>query len=404
MPRIGIIGAGAAGMMCAVTLLEANFKGEILLFDKNPVMGAKVAITGGGRCNVTTGIDDTHTLLTKYIRGSQFLKPALAGFPPLKVREWFNTHNVPLKEELDKRIFPVSNKGKDVVAVFEKLLDNPQIELHLAETVKEVTKKSAKFQVTTYEAPYDFDILVITTGGNTYQETGSNGDGYTFAKSLGHSITKLSPSLNSFNASADWTSNLAGLSLPDAKIQFEKQFVTGPMIFTHVGISGPAVFALAAHIAFQDLPFTVSIIPDARYNFDTCNAKLVEAIALKGSRTLVSLLMDFVPRRLAETIIELSGIPDIKGAELTKSERLHLARILTGELKLTLTAKTPGVEFVTAGGVSLDEVDRKTMQSKLVPNLYFAGEVLDIDAITGGFNLQSAWSTGRAAALGIINS
>jgi hypothetical protein len=430
--KIGIIGGGASGMMCAATILEAESETkstttlEILIFDKNPKLGVKVAITGGGRCNVTTGIDDMRILLSKYTRGSNLVKPSLAAFSPQQVRQWFEDHGVPLKLESDNRIFPVSNRSEDIIQLFEQILTDKRVKLHLDEpvlsvsetstknktTTKTPTKTTNKFSLKTAQANYDLDFLVITTGGNTYHETGSNGDGYEFAKSLGHTITKLGPSLNSFTTQELWCKELAGISLPDAQFNFvlssgEKESVTGPMLFTHFGISGPAIFSLASHIAFEDVsdtnPFKIKFIPVSKISFEICNSIILKEIVKDGSNSLVGILMNFVPRRLAEAILLLTNTKAPIGAELTKEERINLVHFLTGKLELNLIEKMAGVEFVTAGGVSSDEVDRKTMESKLQKGLYFAGEVLNIDALTGGFNLQSAWSTGRSAGRSISN-
>jgi predicted Rossmann fold flavoprotein len=411
--QIGIIGGGAAGMMCAAKILEqdSSQSNEIYIFDKNPRLGIKVSITGGGRCNVTTGINDLRILSAKYIRGANFLKPALAAFPPHAVVEWLETHGVALKEERDQRIFPVSNRGQDIVAVFENLFTDKHIHLHLNQAVHSVSKLNEKYQLTTQDgSTFQFDILVITTGGNAYQRTGSTGDGYTFAKNLGHSITKLGASLNSFASQETWCHELAGVSLPKARLEFElapegNKSVTGPLIFTHFGISGPAVFSMAAHLAFADLspetPLKIYLIPMADLNFKDCDSIITKEIVRDGLKPLDVILMNFVPRHLAQIILKLANITASKGAELSKEERQKLVHYLTSKLEINLIKKTAGAEFVTAGGISLEEVDRNTMQSRLHKGLYFAGEILNIDGLTGGFNLQAAWATGRMAGMAI---
>jgi predicted Rossmann fold flavoprotein len=415
--KVGIIGGGASGMMCAATIIESNPENlEIHLFDKNPKLGVKVAITGGGRCNLTTGVRDIKKILSKYIRGANFVKAPMLAFTPEQVREWFNDHGVPTKIEEDARIFPKSNRGEDVVTVFEKILDNKMVKLYLNESVVSVTKNKDKYEVKTKTSKTKkiYDKLVITTGGAAYQNTGSTGDGYELAKSLGHSITKLGPSLNSFTTQETWCHDLAGISLPEVRFEFqlktgERKSVIGPMIFTHFGISGPAVFGMAAQIAFEDIseatPFKVKFIPDSKLTFDVCNNKLLKEIPKDGTRALVNVLKEiFIPKRMAETILALCETKTVIGAELLKEERLKLVHTLTGELEITLIDRMAGAEFVTAGGVTLEEVDRRTMESKINNGLYFAGEVLNIDALTGGYNLQSAWATGRAAGKAIIAS
>jgi predicted Rossmann fold flavoprotein len=412
--KTGIIGGGAAGMMCAATLLEAPTAAhlEIHLFDKNSKLGVKVAITGGGRCNVTTGVNDMQTLLAKYIRGANFLKPSLSAFSPRQVCQWFVEHGVPLKDEPDGRVFPVSNKGQDVVKVFEQICQDKQVNLHLSEQVLSVVKRNDKYVVNTGKGEFEFDKLIITTGGKAYQETGSTGDGYSLATSLGHTITHLGPSLNSFICEETWCHELAGIDLPHARFSFElrngeKKTIIGPMIFTHSGISGPAVFTMAAHLTFEEIskanPMRIKLIPKTNAMFADYDAWLVKEIAKDGLKPLSIILMNFVPRRLAEIILKNLDIKIEKGSVLTKSERQKIVNTLCNGLPLTLTGRTPGAEFVTAGGVETDEIDRRTMESKIHKGLYFAGEILNIDGVTGGFNLQAAWATGRAAGKAILS-
>lgn len=388
--KIAIIGGGAAGMMAAATLIEADQKLEVHLFEKNNKLGTKVRISGGGRCNVTTGIRDRKLLLTKYMRGAEFLKTALGKFSPKACYEWFEERGVPLKNEEDNRVFPVSDNGDDIVAVFEKL----PIQTHLQESVLNI---EPRFKITTDKQEYEFDIVIITTGGNAFAHTGSTGDGYHFAKNLSHTITKLGPSLNSFETEQDWPKELSGLALEIAKLNDQE----GPFLFTHFGISGPVTFAYSATIAFEDMPQTVNFAP-TNLSFDQINQQLTEILNQNGAKQIHNVL-HFTPKRLTETLLKLSHIdPETKCAELSKDQRKSLAKNLTGSLQLTLKKRRPGDEFVTAGGVTLSEVDPNTMRSKINPNLYFAGEILDIDGVTGGFNLQSSWATGRLAAKSVL--
>jgi hypothetical protein len=389
--KIAIIGGGAAGMMAAATLIEADPSLEVHLFEKNNKLGTKVRISGGGRCNVTTGIRDRKLLLTKYVRGADFLKTALGKFSPKACYQWFEERGVPLKNESDNRVFPVSDNGDDIVGIFENL----PIKTHLQESVSNI---QPGFKVTTNKQEYDFDTVIITTGGNAFAHTGSTGDGYHFAKNLGHTITKLGPSLNSFETEEQWPKDLSGLALENAKLNDQQ----GPFLFTHFGISGPVTFAYSATIAFKDMPQEVNFAP-TNLTFDQANQQLTETLSQNGAKQVHNVL-HFTPKRLTETLLKLSQIdPETKCAELSKDQRKTLAKNLTGDLVLTLKKRRPGDEFVTAGGVNIAEVDPKTMQSRIAPNLYFAGEILDIDGVTGGFNLQSSWATGRLAANAILN-
>lgn len=408
--KIAIIGGGAAGIMVAATLIEEKLGVEIHLFEKNNLLGKKVSISGGGRCNVTTGVTDKNTLLSKYIRGAKFLIPSFGLFPPQKVMSWFENQGVPLKVEDDSRVFPVSDIGNDVVNVFNKIFKGNVI-LHLGEPVQSLKLIKTGFEIETVKGKHDFNIVVITSGGNAYKHTGSSGDGYDFAKSCGHSITKLGPSLSSFETKDEWVKKLSGLSLQNAKLEVlfkndKKISVSGPFLFTHFGISGPVTFALSAHLAFEDIlpqsPIKVTFTPYADMNFDKWDLKIKEASHRHGKKQIKQILSELLPKRFSEEILNLSQIELSKtGAQLTKDERKSITHFLSGGIFLTLMARRKGDEFVTAGGVCLDEIDKKTMQSKLIQNLYFAGEVLDIDGLTGGFNLQSAWATGRLAGISI---
>lgn len=405
--KIAIIGGGAAGMMAAATLLEKGVAAEIHLFEKNNKLGQKVIISGGGRCNVTTGLTDKNILRKKYTRGADFLIPAISAFPPGKVREWFEAHGVPLKNEPDNRVFPVSDDGHDVVRAFEKLFAEGGVHLHLMESVKVMRPEAGGFSIETAKEVYAFDAVVLTTGGNAYRQTGSTGDGYAFAKACGHTITKLGPSLNSFEIVEEWPKLLSGLSLPNAKVSAiaedgQKKSATGPLLFTHFGLSGPAVFALSSHLAFTSIipatPLSVSLIPEAELTFERLEVRLLERYQAGGTKQLRRVLNELYPKRFVDVILEMAGVPEHQTvAELSKELRRAVVHLLTGSLELHFAARRPGDEFVTAGGVTLDEVDPQTMRSKLHPNLYFAGEILDVDGVTGGFNLQASWAAGRLA-------
>lgn len=393
--------------MCAATLLEQNDNLQIDLFEKNTRLGVKVAISGGGRCNVTTGINELPELLSKYVRGHKFLKPAFLGFGPLQVREWFGAQGVPLKEEDDRRVFPVSDRGADIVDLFVRLFQDKRITLRFREPITAIRKLGEGFALQSAQDVYEVDKLVITTGGNAYRHTGSSGDGYDFARVIGHTTTSLGPSLNSFVAKESWCRELSGISFPQARLSVGTASVTGAFLFTHFGISGPAAFALAAHIPYQEIssanPVTLQISLDANKQFSDWDAALQKALADNGAKQLLNVVAELVPQKVAAQILELAGVShELKAAAVSKEQRRALVHFLSGELSLTLIQRRPGDEFVTAGGIDVAEVSAKTMQSRLHPDVYFAGEVLDIDGLTGGFNLQAAWATGRLAGLSIL--
>lgn len=405
--RIAIIGGGAAGMMVAATINENNPEVEVFLLEKNDSLGKKVIISGGGRCNVTTGIEDIKAVLAKYPRGSKFLNSAMHTFPPLAVQDWFVSHGVPLKCEADNRVFPVSNNGHDIVAVFENIFRKNNTKVLFKHAVRKIEKKGQYFIIHSQDqADLKVDKVVLTLGGQAYRQTGSTGDGYQLAESLGHHTSQLAPSLSSLVTSESWPSQVAGLAFAKATIKTninKKHETTGPFIFTHWGVSGPAVFAFSALVAFENFSQTkplkifLDLVPDLSLdkvilqlkNYTTANPKKL----FKHAGQL------FVPLSLSNIILEQLQIRlDKKNSEISKVELRQTAEIFKN-LPLTITSRRAGDEFVTAGGIVLSEVDPSTMQSKVCPNLYFAGEILDIDGFTGGFNLQVAWATGRLAGL-----
>lgn len=403
-PKIGIIGGGPAGMMAAATLIESGVNCQITIFDKNDHLGAKVIISGGGRCNLTTGLRDVKKVLKKYTRGQGFLNAAISKFTPKLCYEWFEDHGVPLKIEKDLRVFPKSNNGNDVVGVFEKILNNQSVEIKIKTNVSKVEKAGEKYLVIFNRGEMEFDYLVITSGGNAYRQTGSSGDGYAFAQDLGHSITQLGPSLNSFETKEKWVAKLSGLSFDDALLKVSKPVikVTGPFLFTHFGISGPVTFSLSSNLSYQNIsekkPIEVSITPKANLKFNDWDTILVKDIKNSPKKNLKTILTKYFPQRFVEVLIYISKVNSKnKASELSKENRQKITHLLSGGLKVNLVKRRQEDEFVTAGGVDTDEINKQTMESKISAKLFFAGEVMNIDGLTGGFNLHAAWATGKLA-------
>ncbi len=404
--KIAIIGAGAAGLMAAASILEMHSDVEIVLIEKNDGLGKKVIISGGGRCNVTTGIQDVKTVLTRYPRGGKFLTSAMYAFPPAQAYEWFETQGVPLKTEEDLRVFPQSDDGWDVVGVFSRLFKGAAVHIWLKTSVTRVEKVTSQFYVYTKDKaePLIVDRLILTTGGQAYRSTGSTGDGYAFAQGLGHTITPLAPSLNAFYTLETWPAELSGLSFERVAITARRgrsfQW-TGPFLFTHKGLSGPAVFAVSSQVAFElydqahPLDVSIDLFPDLKEEI------LLEAIQARVKtlprKNIANVLVGLIPKSLADVLCHEQGISlDKHAGEFSKQE----LREVTGLLKniiIHVVGRGAGDEFVTAGGVSLTEVNPLTMESRLCPGLFFAGELLDVDGFTGGFNLQASWATGRLA-------
>lgn len=412
---IAIIWGGAAGMMCAATILEsrtgpASDRPHVLLFEKNSRLWAKVLISGGGRCNVTTGTFKRQELLQHYTRWAEFVDYAFRQFGPKKVRQRFEDHGVPLKQEADGRIFPVSDDGADIVGVFEHLFGKYEADIHFKESVQQIEPTPQwGYQLTTNQGSYQVAAIVISTWGEAYAHTGSTGDGYSFARSVGHTITPLGPSLNSFMCSETRIHACTGISFPHARLDIVGQAPTkqsGPVLLTHFGISGPHSFVLASHTAFLEispqLPLQVLLIPDREINYEQWNKLLVQASTETPKKKLASILAVHFPKRFVEQFLwTLEQLWEKTLSELNKLERKQLAQLLGNGIPLTLIKRRPGDEFVTAGGVATDEVHPETMESLLSPWLYFVGEVLNVDGVTWWYNLQSSWATGRMAGLGI---
>jgi len=405
--KICIIGGGAAGLMAAAAAVEANPDVEVVLLEKNESLGKKVIISGGGRCNLTTGIQDVKVVLTNYPRGSQFLTKAMHRFSPRMVYHWFESHGVPLKIEADMRVFPKSDDGRDVVRVFETIFTKSKVRVMFGVQVQGIKERHGVFTIRLkgQNASLLANKVILTTGGQTYRQTGSTGDGYAFASSLGHSITRLVPSLCALFTQETWPAKVAGISFPQVDVgrssRGGRQRTSGPLLFTHKGISGPAVFAFSSLVAFEELdaehPMVIAIDLFPERTEEDLVASLKTQIADTPKKSFVNVLAGFVPKSLAQVVTkELSLDGEKRANEISKKDLVRCAAWLKG-LPLHVISRSGGDEFVTAGGVRLKNIDPSTLESKIHPGLYFAGEILDIDGFTGGFNLQSAWATGRLA-------
>lgn len=401
--RIGIVGGGAAGMMAAATALQQHGT-EVHLFEKNTLLGAKVLISGGGRCNVTTGLQELPEVLKRYPRGARFLRTAMYAFPPQQVYTWFESQGVPLKTEKDLRVFPRSDDGKDVVGAFERLFSkNPRAHVHLRTAIANIEQVGPDFRLVTKQGEeFILDRIILTTGGQAYRQTGSTGDGYAFAEMLGHTITPLGPSLNAFILAEEWPRRLSGVSFQKAVLSISKPkpfSYPAPILLTHKGTSGPAVFAISAHTAFetvskeQPLAISLDVLPTMAEQELT--DFFLRAKKQDGKKQLLTVASQLVPRSFAEEMLAELKAGGIL-AEVTDSMLRRMAQWLK-HVPLHVIGRSAGEEFVTAGGVDTSEVNSKTMESKKTPGVFFAGEILDVDGYTGGFNLQASWATGRLA-------
>lgn len=385
-------------MMAAASLVEQGRGAEVILIERNAVLGRKVMISGGGRCNVTTGQSDIKAILKNYPRGSKFLRHAMYEFPPQAMMDWMEARRVPLKTESDLRVFPKSDKGEDVVEAFGGILRKGGVEIRLNTTVKKIEKG---FTITLdNDETIRANQVILTTGGQAYRQTGSKGDGYDFAEVLGHTITPLAPSLSAFTVKESWVKKHPGLAFKNVRLRLtgaKKYEFAGSILFTHKGLTGPAVFALSSLAAYETFParLTIDFLPSQSY--EELTTQFQKAMGESPQKRFLTTLSQFVYKNMAPTFCTQAEISEERtNAEVGKK---GLARIIESlkNTSLTLSGRLPGEEFVTAGGVDLKEVNPKTMESLIQPGLYFAGEILNIDGFTGGYNLQVAWCTGRVA-------
>ena len=404
--RVAVIGGGAAGMMAAGYLQSLG--ASVVLYERNRKTGAKLLITGKGRCNVTNACD-IPTFIHNVMHNPRFLYTALSRFSPEDTMAFFESMGVPLKVERGNRVFPVSDSAADIVMALRHYLDENGVKT-VYHRVKAIEKKGDSFLVLTEERSVPFDAVIIATGGKSYQKTGSTGDGYRFAEAFGHTVTPLRPSLVPLECEEPFCRALQGLSLRNVGVKaFDENGKTvyddfGELMFTHFGITGPTVLSMSAHLAdIGKKKYTVSIDLKPALDEATLDKRLLSDFTKYKNRNFDNALDDLLPKKLIEPFVRLSGISPFKKVnEITKEERHRIALLLKG-LTVTVKRTRPLEEaIVTAGGVSVKEIDPKTMESRLCPGLFFAGEVIDVDAYTGGFNLQIAFATARLAAEGVL--
>lgn len=395
-----IIGAGAAGLMAA------GFCGErgqrTLLFDKNRQPGRKLRITGKGRCNVTNHCSPQEVIAQAH--GGKFLYSALNAFPPEAVLEFFEGLGVPLKTERGRRVFPQSDKAQDVAEALAGFALKGGARL-VHETVTAImTEDGRAVGIRAGGKEYRAKSVLLASGGASYPGTGSDGSGYKLAEEVGHTIVPIRPSLVPLVERGDTCQRLMGLSLRNTGVRVsvagKKKPVYedfGELLFTHFGLSGPTILSASAHMREQG-EYTVHIDLKPALDPQQLDARLLRDLEQNKNRQFANSLDQLLPQKLIPVVVERSGIPgDARCHSVTKEQRRALLALLK-DFTVPIQGFRPIAEaIVTAGGVSLKEVDPKTMQSKIVPGLYFAGEVLDVDAPTGGYNLQIAFATGRLA-------
>lgn len=398
-----IIGGGPAGMMAAGRAGELGARA--LLLEKNKTLGVKLLATGGGRCNITNKTDGLKTLAARYGKNGRFLFSALNNFGPEDAIAFFEEKGVRIKIENAGRVFPVSDKARDVFNALVDYIKKQQVEIRTNAEVREIIKKDnriEKVMLTDGEEIFA-DNFVIAAGGRSYPATGSSGDGYRWLEKLGHRVTRLTPALVPIILKESFVKDLEGVSLKGAKVSIYKDSKKiasgkGEMMFTANGISGPAILDISGSIA-KALPgkvkLQIDLVPEADFaDFD----KNIRADLQEGNKMFKNCFSGYLPQKIVLLMAKLAGIDSEKKTNLvTREERKKLLHFLKSfEVEAECTA---GFEkaMATSGGVDLKEIDPKTMRSKIIDNLYFAGEILGIDGSTGGYNLQISWSTGRAA-------
>ncbi len=408
MPSIAIIGGGAAGLLAAGTALQ--YGADVTIFEPNPKLGVKLMITGKGRCNVTNN-SPIENILANIPTNPRFLYSALNSFSPSDTMELFERLGVPLKTERGNRVFPVSDKAYDIVSALVKYTKNAKI-IHERVTQISVVDSKVKGVITRNKSgenhSYNFDSVILSTGGLSYPRTGSTGDGYKLAKALGHTLIPTAPSLVPLEADKRLCASLSGLSLKNVTLKIRENATNqvvyedfGEMLFAHFGITGPLVLSASSHIKCpQKGKYTALIDLKPALDEKALDNRLLSDFSKYINKNFSNALSDLLPHKLIPVVIAISGIsPFAKINSITKEERLKLVSILKS-FEVPIYGFRPIDEaIITSGGISTKEISPKDMQSKLCQNLYFAGEVIDVDAYTGGYNLQIAFSTGYLAGM-----
>ena len=399
--RVVVIGGGAAGMMAAITAAERG--AEVTLLEPNERLGKKLNITGKGRCNLTNDADRDE-FLASVPRNGRFLYSSLSRFGPRETMAFFESLGVPLKVERGRRVFPVSDRAFDVSAALERRLKALRVRIARDRAVTVETSDGAVTGVKGERGTYAADAVVLATGGVSYPATGSTGEGHRIAQELGHTITPLRGSLVPLRERGNRCKRMQGLTLRNVGLtvwEDEKKIHSGfgELLFTHFGVSGPLILSASAHMRrFDACRYRLEIDLKPALDLDALDKRLLSDFRKYANSDFANTLNDLLPRKLIPVIIEDSGIaPDTKARDLTKMQRRGLLALLKA-FPIDIAGTRPVTEaVVTSGGVDVSEVNPKTMESRLIQGLYFAGEILDVDAYTGGYNLQIAWSTGRAA-------
>lgn len=405
MSDVLIIGGGAAGLMAAGTVSMTGK--SVTVLERNDRPARKVMITGKGRCNVTNDCTELDKLIENVPQNGRFLYSAFSNFMPSDTMELFEDMGVPLKTERGGRVFPVSDKAVDIVDALVSFATDDGAQIVKGRAKELIIENGTVKGAVTYDGEKIFaEKVLIATGGKSYPATGSTGDGYELAKQAGHTVTELKPSLVSLVCHEGFCTDLQGLALKNVSMsvidsvtnkEIYKDF--GEMLFTHFGVSGPMILSAGAHMRnMQRGRYKIYVDMKPGLSYEQLDARILRDFSENNNKNFINSLGGLLPRKMIPVAVKLSGIkPTEKVNQITKEQRHKFAEVLK-KFKITVNDFSPIEEaIVTSGGVKVSEIDPKTMESKIVKNLYFAGEVIDVDAYTGGFNLQIAFSTGRLA-------
>jgi predicted Rossmann fold flavoprotein len=403
-----VIGAGAAGLLAAARAAECGRR--VVLLEKNRRPGVKILMSGGTRCNITHDTDKAG-IVAAYGKSGRFLHSALAALSPTDLVALVEAEGVATKVEPGGKVFPVSDRATDVLDALLRRLARSEAELVTGEGVTAIDRNDDGFRVTTTTQVFEAPRVLLTTGGKSYPGSGTTGDGYAWAEGLGHTIVPPRPALTPITTNATWVKELQGVTIPDVLVRVvdpaaenSKSRVLAErrasFLFAHFGLSGPAPMDVSRAVTGHPRPATLNLecdfLPDVPEH--VVDEQLKSAAARDGKRRIVGILPEALPTRLTEALARIAGIGnDQRAAELSKNQRVRLVEAIKRQAIPISGTRGFAKAEVTAGGVSLDEVDSRTMQSKIVPGLHFAGEILDLDGPIGGYNFQAAFSTGYLA-------
>ena len=398
-----VIGGGPAGMFAAITAAEQGSK--VLLLERNDRLGKKLLITGKGRCNVTNDCS-AQEILQNTPRNGRFLYSAMTAFPPEKVKSFFEDRGCALKTERGNRVFPVTDKAQSILDCLQTQLCRSGVIVKTARVKSITTLDGAVCGVRTQDGFFEARKVILATGGASYPTTGSTGDGYTMAQNLGHTIVPAEGSLVPLETAGTDCQDMQGLSLRNCAVKLlnvkgkvlYKDF--GELLFTHFGVSGPTVLSASCHLKGEGCRLVIDLKPALEEN--KLDERIQRDLEMYKNRSMENALTDLLPRSMIPVVLRRLEIdPEMQANSLTKQKRRAMVELLKA-FSVEITGKRPVAEaIITSGGVKVSEIDPKTMESKIVPGLYFAGEIIDCDAYTGGFNLQIAWATAYAAGMAV---